>query len=164
MPWPGWEDFVPPVKADKPKPAAPVPSAPPTPAAKLDRGRRRGAKWVWITKDRLSVPWEKGKKIADAKLFRSTKEARYYVFLLAERDSGRIRNLETQVGFACQCRNPAGLLVTIANYYADFTFERLTTDLNWKPVVIDVKGNREDVYILKKKWVEVQHGITIEEA
>lgn len=174
--WKGWENFEPPPGTKDPfrrdtlfeEPPAPAPAPPPSSKPKtkerLDRGRRRGAKWVWITADRLQVPWEKGKKVPGAKLFRSTKEARYYVWLLSEKDSGRVRNLETQVGFACQCRNPAGLMVTIANYNADFVFESLESDGSWRPRVVDVKGNREDVYILKKKWVEAQHGITIEEA
>lgn len=183
MPWPGWENYAPPApakKAEKKIPSVPPPfenevppstlfesELPPPAPAKLDRGRRMGAQWVYVTKDGLMVPYVKGQKPHGADLFKSKKEARYYVYLLSEQKRNAIRGLQRQVRFALMTRTKQGLMAVVCHYVADFTYT-VVADESFHVVDVKPRGGanplREDTYKLKKKWFELQEGLALEEA
>lgn len=117
-------------------------------------------------------------------VFRSGKEAKRWLSLLESQDAGRVRNLRRgkEARFSLQTRNPAGLMVHVAFYIADFVYEELTERANpvqalvfWEPVVEDTKPSgfkrkngkqvpfREDTYLLKRAWFEAQYGQKIRE-
>lgn len=157
MSWPGWEDYNPPTTRAAPKANAAKP------VGRQDRGARQGAKRVIVTADRQVIE----KALADAvgetgESFQSKREAVVWVTRLGEQDRGQIRNLRRQVRFALQGRRPDGLMEHVTSYIADFVYEEPKGD-GWQTVVEDVKGHREDAYILKAKWFAVEYGIAIRE-
>jgi hypothetical protein len=90
----------------------------------------------------------------DGVTFDSAKEAREYVRLkLAER-AGVIRAVECQPAFVIH----AATGQAVATYRADFRY-RDDAGIH----IIDVKGMRTPVYVLKKKLVEAEYSIRIEE-
>lgn len=123
---------------------------------KLDRGRRHGARWVFVTPDRAMLPYVKDGKRPGWILFRSQREAKRWIGLNILQDAGRITSLERQVKFELTTRTADGLRAVVASYFSDFRYIE-----NGKRIVEDVKGNREDVYLLKKKWMLAEHGIAI---
>lgn len=148
---------------------------------RLDRGRRQGAQWWYVTPTPEMINYAQhkahgGQKHADWILFRSGKEAKRWIGLSILATDGQIRNLRRQVPYPLLVVRPDGLPTKIATYYADFVFESEGRFLDgaqpldvprWRTVVEDVKpsgGLREDVYLLKRKHVEAQYGITIEES
>jgi hypothetical protein len=96
-------------------------------------------------------------------LIQSRKEARRYVGLLSMQREGKIRNLRRQVNFPLMVRRPDGLMETLGNYRADHCYDELRADGTWAPVVEDVKGNPEDLYLWKRKHFEAQNGVTLRE-
>lgn len=166
-----WRDFKPPERGA----AAPVaPAAPNPPTKTMDRGRRQGAKWCVVVGETL---YEKATAEAHGLkgiLFRSRKEAKRWVYLLAAQRHGQIRNLRRQVRYPLQARNPAGLMVTVCTYVADHVFDERSGDA-WVEVVEDVKPGgfrnvkgkkvpfREEIYSLKRKWFQAQYGREIRE-
>lgn len=90
--------------------------------------------------------------------FQSLREAKRYVYLKQLEKQGLIRNLRMQVPFKLTTRNKEGLDVLVSTYRADFVFERDGVE-----VVEDSKGMKTETYLLKKKWVFLQHGIEIQE-
>lgn len=185
MAWKGWEGYVPPEGTKDPagdrqraRGEAPVAEDPtgdpvarrPAPRVIGDRGTRRGARRVVVTEDRQVVDHglAKGSGVKGV-FFQSRREALRWVALLGAQDREEIQNLRRQVKFALQCRNAAGLVETVTNYTADFTYnerEQTPSGPTWRPVVEDVKprgGLREDAYILKKRWFEAQYGLSIRE-
>ena len=91
----------------------------------------------------------------DGKRFDSQMEARRYEQLKLLVRAGDIEDLELQPVFEFTVDD-----VHIFDYYADFAY---TDRVLRKWVVEDVKGVRTEVYKLKKKCVEAQHGIEIVE-
>jgi hypothetical protein len=94
-------------------------------------------------------------------MFDSAKEARRYQQLRLEERAGHVRDLKMQVTFQINSHTASGGVVTIAKYVADFTYDRLING-QWTAIVEDVKGVQTDVFRLKRKLVEAQHGITIQ--
>lgn len=92
--------------------------------------------------------------------FDSKKEMYYYIKLEALQSNGIIKDLKRQVEFV--------LLETFkledktyrkTSYIADFTY----IDDKGKYHVVDTKGVKTDVYLLKKKLMAWKYGIEIEE-
>ncbi len=92
----------------------------------------------------------------DGHLFDSKREATRYRGLRALLRAGAIRDLELQPAFAL----PALGGKKVATYRADFRYLRVS---NGEEVVEDVKGMRTPMYRLKKKWVEAEYMLTIDE-
>ena len=87
--------------------------------------------------------------------FASKKEAQRYSELKLLEKAGAICRLELQPSFDVKLNNRH-----ICVYRADFTYwDESKGDL----VIEDVKGVRTPVYKLKKKLVEAQYGIKIQE-
>lgn len=110
------------------------------------------------------------KTIVDGIVFDSKREAQYWAELKLREKAGEISGLERQVSFPLCC--PGGLVKNgvreylgfagaqvVAHYIADFVF----VDRAGEKHVVDAKGKRTAMYQLKKKWLELQSGIVIEE-
>ncbi len=121
-----------------------------------DRGTRRGAKWVFVTPNRDMIPYTKAGKRPDWILFRSQKEAKRWIGLNILQDAGRISGLDRQRHFHLSTRTPDGFQAVVCDYIADFVYLE-----NGKAITEDSKGNKEDLYLLKKKWMLIEHGIEI---
>ena len=92
--------------------------------------------------------------------FASKREARRYSELLLLESAGEISDLELQPRFVLSGVSHAGGTEKIATYVADFRYLDTT---NGEVVVEDAKGVRTQVYTLKKRWMQMQYGITIRE-
>jgi glyoxylate utilization-related uncharacterized protein len=91
--------------------------------------------------------------------FDSKREAAYWIGLKAREAAGEITDLKRQVSFTLRCPTMmAEEEAVVAHYIADFTF-CMEDGLH----VLDAKGKRTAMYQLKKKWLELQDGIVIEE-
>lgn len=94
--------------------------------------------------------------------FDSKREAEYWLALKAREAAGEITQLERQTAFPLygKLHNQPGMFVQVAEYRADFTFFEHGTLR-----VLDAKHEqtKTHVYRLKKKWLELQDGIFIEE-
>jgi len=104
--------------------------------------------------------------VVDGIRFDSKREAQRYGELKLLAKAGEIHSLERQVEFAlCTLSRPqwedtARVSVrVVAKYVADFTYY----DRHGHRHVEDVKGVRTAMYVLKKKWLELQDGIQIRE-
>lgn len=137
----------------------------------LDRGRRQGARWCYVTPQLQMIDYTPAggtKALADEDewiLFRSKREAKRWIWLSIEAREGRIQNLRRQVRYPLLIRRPDGLDQKIGAYVADFVYDRLPEEPFAPPVTVveDVKGYAQDVYKLKKKIVEAFYAITIVE-
>lgn len=73
--------------------------------------------------------------------------------------AGRIKQLRRQVTFDLHAANArTGERIVVCRYRADFTY--------WEDgvfVVEDAKGWRTEMYLLKRKWMEAEYGITVRE-
>lgn len=98
----------------------------------------------------------------DGITFDSKREAARWQLLKARQAAGEIINLQRQVNFdlTALCRtDPASKgFQTVGRYRADFTYVE-----RGKLVVEDAKGWRTDLYRWKKKHLEIEYGITIQE-
>ena len=88
----------------------------------------------------------------DGLKFQSQREAARWVLLRARQEKGEIRELERQVPLRLEVNG-----VLVARYYADFRYRLSTGEV----ITEDVKGQKTDVYRLKKKLVKACLGITI---
>lgn len=89
----------------------------------------------------------------DGKFFHSEAEANRYMQLKLLAEKGVITHLECQVGYPIHIDG-----APICTYYADFRyFVRDPQAL----VIEDVKGQRTEVFSLKKKLVEAKHKIKV---
>ncbi len=106
------------------------------------------------------------KRVGDD-VFDSGAEADYWLSLKAREQAGEITNLRRQVPFPLYA--PAfhmralgdvspTVWVQVAVYLADFVFNEAG-----ERRVLDKKGHRTALYSLKRKWLELQDGIIIEE-
>jgi hypothetical protein len=93
------------------------------------------------------------KVVVDGRTFASKKEARTYLRLKAEQLAGRVSGLRCQVSFPLRV---GGVLV--CRYVADFVLVR-----DGRREVIDAKGMRTDVFVLKKRLMLAVHGIDVTE-
>lgn len=109
-----------------------------------------------------ALPTSKYKNVrfsVDGLGFDSKREAAYYVGLKARAHNGEITNLQIHPTFALLAPTPGGINVEVAQYEADFTYR----DASGGRHTVDVKGVRTKMFLLKRKWLELQEGIVIEE-
>ncbi len=93
-------------------------------------------------------------------VFDSKREAEQWILLRAREELGEISGLRRQVPFALWApSDKSENHVQVSTYLADFTFY----DMEGRRHVLDAKGKRTQMYALKKKWLELQDGIVIEE-
>lgn len=96
--------------------------------------------------------------------FDSKREANYWIGLKARQRAGEIQELRHHVNLPLLAVDRVGgqhsANVIVAYYEADFYFEDVASG---DPHVVDAKGKRTQMYLLKKKWLELQDGIVIEE-
>lgn len=97
--------------------------------------------------------------------FASMREAKRYVYLRQLEMAGEIRNLRLQVPFPLMTTTPEGLQAVVTRYMADFVYERLVGPgvPQWREIVEDSKGFKDQKYEIKAKWVKIQYGIVIQE-
>jgi hypothetical protein len=98
----------------------------------------------------------------NGEVFDSKREAAYWQGLKAREHNGEITKLRRQVSFpllTCQGEWPNVFGVQVSTYVADFSYY----DRDGERHVVDAKGKRTQMYALKKKWLELQDGIVIEE-
>lgn len=92
--------------------------------------------------------------------FQSQREADYYADLKMRQLAGDVGHLRLQEPFALIVQRPDGQPRIVGEWLADFVFDGL---LSGTRHIVDAKGVKTHLYILKKKIVEACHGITIEE-
>jgi hypothetical protein len=147
MGWKGWENFAG-GSAD-------------APGKKLSRGARMHAKPAIVDENLTVISQEQAKAFGvEGTFFHSTKEAKRYVELRRLQDIGAIAGLERQVRFPLYAVGPDGVKVRIGVYSADFVYTE-----SGARVVEDVKGQRrrEDLYLWKRRHLEIQERISIRE-
>lgn len=97
--------------------------------------------------------------VVDNIRFASQKEARRYQELRLLEKAGEIRNLQLQPRF--QLWAPGGSMDhPLGEYRGDFGY---TENRHHELVIEDVKGFKTPLYKWKKKHVEAQYGITVNE-
>lgn len=131
-----------------------------TTAADLLRGRlgRKGARMPQERSKYRNV-----KVVVGGEKFDSKAEASYWMGLQARQRAGEITDLHRQRPFALYCPDfDTRLAVQVSEYVADFVYFEVATQTQH---VVDKKSKatRTAVYKLKKKWLELQDGIVIEE-
>lgn len=95
--------------------------------------------------------------------FASQKEARRYQELKLLEKAGAIDSLRLQPAFRlCTWHGDHSEAPCVGSYVADFAY-RQRVPTGWRSVVEDVKGFKTPLYRWKKKHVEAQYGITIQE-
>lgn len=97
--------------------------------------------------------------------FDSKKEAAYYDQLRVHEQIGLVRDIRLQVQFLLKpayTDGQTGERFRAINYLADFTYDRLEPDGEWKHHIVDVKGRKTKDYVLKKK-IMADQGHRIEE-
>lgn len=93
--------------------------------------------------------------------FQSKREADYWVLLKVRESVGEITDLKRQQSFYLLCPIPdRKSFISAAFYVADFTYVDCS---DYRLHVVDAKGKRTALYRLKRKWLELQDGIIIEE-
>ncbi len=95
-------------------------------------------------------------KIGD-EVFDSQREARYWLVLKAREAEGEITQLRRQVEFPLYCA-AGDVGKQVSAYIADFFF----LDQNLAAHVLDAKGKKTQMFVLKAKWLFLQQGIFIE--
>lgn len=104
------------------------------------------------------------KVVVDGHRFDSKREADYWCLLRVREKAGEIQWLRRQVKiplYAPDLTDPThGQHVQIAEYLADYDYY---DRLDCRRHVVDAKGKPTALYLLKKKWLFLQEGITIEE-
>jgi hypothetical protein len=141
---------------------------------KRDRGTRRGAVRCIVNEKLELIDQDVAKHMnAGGEFFQSRSEAHHYIHLEILRRAGRIRALPgldhwRQVRFPLITVDPDGDKTKVADLILDFAYEShdgfVGGEALWVPRYEDVKpagGHREDVYLLKRRWFEIQYGISI---
>ena len=122
-------------------------------------GRRQPADAVQVPK---VSKYRNVRVVVDGEKFDSKREAAYWQELKYREKAGEIDSLQRQVPFDLMC--PIVLhfpeSTVVARYIADFVYQDLKLGHSR---VVDAKGKRTAIYALKKKWLELQSGIVIEE-
>lgn len=97
----------------------------------------------------------------DGHKFDSKREAQRWTELTMRQKADEIRVLKRQVPFDLLAPNATrDGYVVIAQYLADFVYIDCRTG---ERIIEDAKGKRTQMYLLKRKWLELQDGITIHE-
>ncbi len=97
----------------------------------------------------------------DGEKFDSKREATHWIELKVREHAKEIRALERQVPFDLMAPLPTrDGFVVVAQYVADFVYIDCATG---KQIIEDSKGTRTREYLLKRKWLELQDGIEIQE-
>lgn len=98
--------------------------------------------------------------------FDSKKEAARFKELQAMVYAEEIRDLKLQPHFTLQegFKTQDGESVKAIVYVADFSYFKRSDDEDaWEFIVEDVKGQKTDVYKIKKKMMQEVYGITVQE-
>lgn len=101
----------------------------------------------------------------DGQRFDSKREADYWLLLKERERRGEIDSLCRQVEFALCAPDRTNQddqhrrNMLVSSYIADYQFYDQTGNRH----VVDAKGKRTAMYQLKKKWLELQDGVIIEE-
>lgn len=137
----GWGDELPPELAGRVR----RPSSTPVSATSPPRRKYRNTRYT-----------------TNGVTFDSKAEAEYWLKLRDREARGEIHSLQRQVVFALRCpvETAHDLIAVAAHYVADFTYYE-----GGARHVVDVKrpATVTAVYRLKRKWLELQTGIVIEE-
>lgn len=138
----------------------------------------------WVAKDALEILGAKPSKyrnvktVVDGIMFDSKAEAEYWLLLKAREAAGEIHDVRRQVSFSLFCpeihaicadtthdattdeHGRRTVFLEVARYVADFVFTE-----NGVRRVLDrkTKGTRTRLFALKRKWLELQSGVVIEE-
>ena len=96
--------------------------------------------------------------MVDGITFDSKREAAHWQLLKARAAAGEITELRHHVVFPLLCPYEDRALM-VSTYEADFTYRDQYRRLH----VVDVKGQRTQMYLLKRRWLQLQDGIRIEE-
>lgn len=103
------------------------------------------------------------KIVIDGHEFDSKREAACWQSLRIREDRGEITKLDCQVPLPLMCQSHGaalGVNAIVSEYVADFTY----TDVSDGSFhVVDAKGMKTRMYLLKRKWLELQSGVVIEE-
>ncbi len=99
------------------------------------------------------------KTMVGTEKFDSKREAQYWAELKLREKAGDISNLRRQQPLDLCCPTTPNQSVVVSQYIADFVYQ----DRDFKTHVVDAKGKRTQMYTLKKKWLELQSGVIIEE-
>jgi hypothetical protein len=95
----------------------------------------------------------------DGQRFDSRRECNYYLTLKAREARGELTGLRRQVRFWLLAPTADRQSYNVVSFYiADFVYR--TGDVVH---VVDAKGRRTQLYVLKKKWLELQEGVVVEE-
>lgn len=103
------------------------------------------------------------KTAVDGITFDSKREAKRYNELKLLKRAGLIKNLELQKRFVLldKYENGNGEKIRSVSYVCDFFYKDVNTG---EDIVEDVKGQKTQVYNIKKKWFEaVYYPLTIKE-
>lgn len=163
MSWPGWEDFVPPMRPTIPAETGRVIVKTVQPSGRVSRGARMHAVPCFVSLPDLTVfTAEEWKRLGltGGRRFMSKKEAETFVGLTLRERAGQISQLTCQAPFELHAFGFGGVPLKVGVYRADFCWLE-----DGKLHVADVKGQarREDLYLWKKRHVLAEHGIAIEE-
>lgn len=96
-------------------------------------------------------------------VFDSKREAEYWLLLKARVEQGEISSLQRQVKFPLYAPVIWGHgpdeWVEVSSYVADYVYRDKANNQH----VVDAKGKKTQMYLLKKKWLELQDDVKIEE-
>lgn len=122
---------------------------------------RRGAKLPAHTRpsEQAKSKYRNVRTMIGSEVFDSKKEADYWLILKAREALNEIEGLRRQVPFSLYCPDIFAPHENreVSSYVADFVYS------DGRMHVVDAKGMRTRMYLLKKKWLELQCGIVIEE-
>lgn len=139
-----------------------------------DLDRRQAAKnagAIVATEKEKKSKYRNVRFIIDGESFDSKKEGQYWIELKLREKAGLIVELKRQIAIPLLAPDMTThgaympgtfTLVQISEYIADFVYRDAATQQRH---VVDAKGQRRRIapYPLKKKWLELQEGIVIEE-
>lgn len=98
----------------------------------------------------------------EGEYFRSRKEASRWIELRRLEAAGMVRELRRSPRFVLHTVSPAGLKVVISEYTGDFEYDEAEALVPaWRHVVEECKGFAMPDWLLRKKWVEAEYGITL---
>lgn len=104
------------------------------------------------------------KVVVDGQKFDSKREADYWCLLRVREKAGEIQWLRRQVKIPLYAPDMSadslGQHIQIATYVADFDYYDRA---DCKRHIVDAKGKRTQMYILKAKWLALQENLIIEE-
>ena len=94
--------------------------------------------------------------------FDSKHEAEIWLVLSAQERASQISELHRQVPFNLHCGTPLGLRIVVSRYIADFTWN----DRDGAMHIGDAKSvitRKNQVYQLKRQWLNLEYGFVVEE-